>query len=185
MRYRSSFATLAACAVFIAPIAFAAGSGGGGSSVPPSQSSYDPTVDYQKGADAYASDPEYLRRLGVEVRPPVHFKQVIEHMGKGVIHPVVYRPLFNRLQLVTCRTFETFAANTIPLFGQDEAYVTEFYGEAARELVLPAEQPEEKILDMLRRPDHYAEIVQGIRRHLREKHSYAVRLRELIEIVES
>ncbi|GAO80152.1 MULTISPECIES: lipopolysaccharide assembly protein LapB [unclassified Sphingopyxis] len=55
MRYRSSFATLAACAVFIAPIAFAAGSGGGGSGAPPSQSSYDPTVDYQKGADAYAS----------------------------------------------------------------------------------------------------------------------------------
>ncbi|MCA0211153.1 MAG: tetratricopeptide repeat protein [Proteobacteria bacterium] len=38
-----------------APIALAAGSGGGGSSAPPSQSSYDPTVDYKKGADAFAS----------------------------------------------------------------------------------------------------------------------------------
>lgn len=55
MRYRSSLAIFAACAVFIAPIAFAAGGGGGGSSAPPSQSAYDPTVDYQKGADAYAS----------------------------------------------------------------------------------------------------------------------------------
>ena len=54
MRYRSSLAMLAACAVFAAPIAFAAGSGGSGSA-PPSQSSYDPTVDYKKGADAFAS----------------------------------------------------------------------------------------------------------------------------------
>ncbi len=55
MRYRSSLAMLAACAVFAAPIAFAAGRGGSGSSAPPSQSSYDPTVDYKKGADAFAS----------------------------------------------------------------------------------------------------------------------------------
>ena len=136
-------------------------------------------------ADAYASEPEYLKALGVEVWPPVHFKQVIEHMCKGVIHPVVYRPLFNRLQLVTCRTFETFAANTIPLFGKDEAYVTEFYGEPAGDLVLPDQEPQEKILDILGRPDHYAGIVQGIRGQLREKHSYAARLRELIELVEA
>ena len=55
MRYRSSLAMLAACAVFAAPIALAAGSGGSGSSAPPSQSNYDPTVDYQRGADAFAS----------------------------------------------------------------------------------------------------------------------------------
>lgn len=55
MRYRSSLAILAACAVFAAPMAFAAGSGGGGGSAPPSQSAYDPTIDYQKGADAFAS----------------------------------------------------------------------------------------------------------------------------------
>jgi hypothetical protein len=133
--------------------------------------------------EAYYSDPEYLKRLSIEVSPPVHFTQVIAHMGRGVIHPVVYRPLFNQLQLVTCRTFETFAANTIPLFGVDEAYVQEFYGERAGELVLPFERPEEKILDMLRRPNYYAAIVQDIRRHLAEKHSYAARLRELIDIV--
>lgn len=55
MRYRSSLAMLAACAIFATPLAFAAGSGGGGASAPPSQSSYDPTVDYKKGADAFAS----------------------------------------------------------------------------------------------------------------------------------
>ncbi|MEI4506696.1 tetratricopeptide repeat protein [Sphingopyxis sp. CCNWLW253] len=55
MRYRSSLSIAAACALFVAPLAFAAGGGGGGGSAPPSQSSYDPTVDYKKGADAFAS----------------------------------------------------------------------------------------------------------------------------------
>ncbi|MGH6633922.1 MAG: tetratricopeptide repeat protein, partial [Sphingopyxis sp.] len=55
MRYRSSLSIAAACAVFVTPLAFAAGGGGGGSSAPPSQSAYDPTVDYKKGADAFAA----------------------------------------------------------------------------------------------------------------------------------
>lgn len=55
MRHHFSRSILAACAIFVAPLAFAAGGGGGGSSAPPSQSAYDPTVDYQKGADAFAS----------------------------------------------------------------------------------------------------------------------------------
>jgi hypothetical protein len=134
--------------------------------------------------EAYYSDPDYLRNLAIEVMPPVHFREVIAQMSRGVIHPVIYRPLFTRLQLVTCRTFETFAANTIPLFGPEEGYVAEVYGEPASELVLPAERPEDKVLDMLRRPEHYAGIVRDVRRHLAEKHSYAVRLQELIDIVE-
>ena len=134
--------------------------------------------------DAYYSDPDYINQLGIEVMPPVHFREVIAQMSRGVIHPVIYRPLFTRLQLVTWSTFETFAANTIPLFGPDEGYVAEVYGPAALGRVLPAEGGGEKVLDMLRRPDHYAEVVRAVRRQLAEKHSYAVRLRELIDVVE-
>jgi hypothetical protein len=86
---------------------------------------------------------------------------------------------------VTCRTYETLAANTIPLFCQDAAFVEEIYGEQAAELVLPDQQPQEKIMDIVCRPEHYAEIVRGIRQHLGQNHSYAVRLQELIEIVQS
>jgi hypothetical protein len=135
--------------------------------------------------DAYYSDQDYLKTLAIEVMPPVHFREVIAQMGRGVIHPVIYRPLFTRLRLVTCRTFETFAANTIPLFGPEEGYVAEIYGERALELVLPAEDGGAKVIDMLRRPSYYAEIVRDVRRRLAEKHSYAARLRELIDIVES
>jgi SAM-dependent methyltransferase len=135
--------------------------------------------------DAYRSDPAYLRRLGVEVFPPVRFDQVLDWMGKGVFSLVVYRPLFDHLRLVTCRSFETPAAGAIPLFAQEPAFVAEVYGEEAVELVLPQERPEEKVLDLLRRPEYYADVVRGIRHHLARQHSYQARLRELIEIVES
>jgi hypothetical protein len=51
--------------------------------------------------------------------------------------------------------------------------------------VLPDEQPHEKILDLVTRPEHYADIVRAIRRHLAMKHSYEAQLRELIAIVQS
>lgn len=135
--------------------------------------------------DAYYADRTYLRKLDVELLPPVRFDQVIDGMGKGIFSPVIYRPLFDHLRLVTCRTFETPAANTIPLFCQDAAFVEEIYGGQATELVLPDQQPQEKIMDIVCRPEHYAEIVRGIRRHLGQNHSYVVRLQELIEIVQS
>ena len=133
--------------------------------------------------DAYYSDAEYLRQLNIEVEPPILFGQVIQHMSRGVFHPVIYRPLFNYLKLVTCRTFETPAANTIPLFGLEESYVDELYGERALELVLPESGAEDKVLDVLHRPEYYAGIVCDIRRRLAAEYSYAASLERLIEIV--
>jgi hypothetical protein len=131
---------------------------------------------------AYFTDPAYLEALDVEIMPPVPVEQVITTMSRATFNPVLIRPLFDRLSLVTCRTFETPAANTIPLFAQDADYVTEVYGERARELVL-GENASEQIMDVLHRPAHYAELVQHIREHLREQHSYEARLDELIRIV--
>jgi len=136
--------------------------------------------------DAYLSDPEYLKKLDVEVRPPIQFGDVIGHMSLGVFHPVVYRPLFDHLRLVTCRTFETFAANTIPLFATGADYIADVYGPEVNELVLNgSEAATDKIEDVLCRPTQYADIVSSIRHHLAEKHSYAARLHELVELVES
>ena len=106
-------------------------------------------------------------------------------MSRGVVSPVLLRPLFDHLGLVTCRTFETPAASTIPLFCQGDGYLQKVYGEQALDLVLPEQEPQEKILDLLRRPQRFAEVVRGIREHLRVHHSYESRLRQLIEIVES
>ena len=98
---------------------------------------------------------------------------------------MIYRPLFDRLQLVTCRTFETPAANTIPIFCQEPEFVSEIYGEQALELRLPDSDAHEKIADLVERPDHYGGIVEGIRAHLREHYSYERQLGRLIELVEA
>jgi hypothetical protein len=133
---------------------------------------------------AYFTDPDYLKRISIELREPIPVEQVIPTMGTAVFNPVLIRPLFDYLGLVTCRTFETPAANTIPLFAQDAEYVRAIYGERAAELVLrDGETASAQILDVLRRPQEYARIVRDIRRHLAEKHSYAVRLQQLVRIV--
>jgi hypothetical protein len=133
---------------------------------------------------AYFTDPQYLSDLNIELQDPIPVERVIPTMGRAVFNPVLIRPLFAHLGLVTCRTFETPAAGTIPLFAQDAEYVRAVYGERATELVLrDGEAASEQILDVVSRPEHYAEIVIAIRRHLAEKHSYSARLRELVRIV--
>jgi hypothetical protein len=133
----------------------------------------------------YFSDPAYLKRMGVDILPAVPFERVIHWMSKATFNPVLVRPTFGRLRFVTPRLFETLAANTIPLFVLDKGHVQEIYGDEALQLVLPEENAQEKMLDIVQQPQRYAELVRGIRQHLAKKHSHAARLEELIRIVES
>ncbi len=132
----------------------------------------------------YHVDRDYLKRLAVETLPPVPYPEVPTTMSKAVFNPVMYRPLFEHLEMVTCRTFETPAAATIPLFLLDPKYVREIYGDHAAALVLRDESPHEQIRDVLDRPEHYAGLVQTIREKLARQHSPEARLRELIGIIE-
>jgi glycosyltransferase involved in cell wall biosynthesis len=132
----------------------------------------------------YYVDREYLKRIGVEAMPAVSYREVTETINKGVFNPVVYRPLFEHLGMVTCRTFETPAAGTIPLFLLDREYVAEIFGERANELVLDGEDAADKIVDVLERPGHYADIVMGIRKDFGRRHTPEARLRELLEYIE-
>jgi hypothetical protein len=133
----------------------------------------------------YYTDKAYLRRIGVDVLPAVSFDKVIAWMSKATFNPVLVRPTFAQMRLVTPRFFETPAASTIPLFLLDEAHVRLLYGPEALELRLPDEGAEEKIVDAVRRPQYYGDIVRRIRRHLSEQHSHRARLQRLIEIIES
>ena len=134
---------------------------------------------------AFYTDQHCLRKLEVEIFPPVRFEEVIGWMSKAVFNPVLLRPVFQQLRLVTPRLFETLAAKTLPLFNMDPQQVQDLYGSAALELVLPNQDPEEKIVDFVRQPERYQVIVSGIRRHLAQKHSHTERLKQIIEIVES
>ena len=135
--------------------------------------------------DVYYTDRGYLRQLNVDVLPAVSFDKVIAWMSKATFNPVLVRPTFAQMRLVTPRFFETSAASTIPLFLLDEAHVRLLYGPEALELRLPDEGAEEKIVDVVRRPQYYGDIVRRIRRHLSEQHSHRARLQRLIEIIES
>ena len=143
-----------------------------------------PWASWMKIEDYFYTDQAYLKKMDVECVPPVHFNQVIDWMSKGIFSPVIYRPLFSHLRFVTCRTFETVAANTIPLFGLDAEYVREIYGESAMELVLPGDlaAAKDKVADIVAHPEYYAEIVMRMREHMREKHSFKARLGEMVEI---
>ncbi len=133
----------------------------------------------------YGTEKSYLEHLNLEVFPAVPFQEVIDWMGKATFNPVLLRPVFGRMRLVTPRLFETPASGTIPLFALEAEHVEEIYCSEALELRLPDENGEEKILDIVTQPGHYAPIVGRIRQHLREKHSHAARLRELIRLIES
>lgn len=135
--------------------------------------------------DYYYTDQAYLRRFRIDFVDPVPFPQVIPWMSRGLFSPVIYRPLFSHLRFATCRTFETPAASTIPLLALDVAYVREIYGDDALALVLPEQNGEEKVIDVLRRPHYYAAIVRSVRQHLAAQHSYEARIRQLIELVHS
>jgi glycosyltransferase involved in cell wall biosynthesis len=129
-------------------------------------------------------DRDYMRKVRAEALPAVPYPLVAETISKGVFNPVVYRPLFEHLGLVTCRTFETPAAGTIPLFLLEKDYVVEIYGEDATQLMLDEEDGHEKIVDVLERPEHYAGIVMAIREEFRRRHSPEARLRELVRLIE-
>ena len=135
--------------------------------------------------DTYQIDSTLMRKLGVEPMDPIPFGRVIDTMSRGTFNPVVYRPLFEHLDMVTCRTFETPAAGTVPLFFLNERYVREVFGAGAGQLLLSADGGSEKIADVFARPDHYKRIVKDIRAEFAERHSPQARLRDLIAIIES
>lgn len=102
-----------------------------------------------------------------------------------MFNPVIYRPLFEHLDFVTCRTFETPAAGTIPLFLLDPRYVEEIYGKRAlSEPTFAQGDRSEKILDVLARPETLRRHRENIRKDFAVRHSPEARLERLIEMIE-
>jgi hypothetical protein len=100
-------------------------------------------------------------------------------MSTARLNIFTQRPVLRHLKHLTLKYFEVFCADTIPMLMLDGDYAEEVYGSAARELVL-ADTVAEKLLDALRRPDHYRGIVEEVRRHLIEHYSYDQKVEELI-----
>jgi len=130
------------------------------------------------------TDPAYLAALGVELIPAVPVADVRSWMGKGRFSPLLIRPLYEHLSIVTPHVFETFTANTIPILVMPLQYATGIYGEEASGLVLK-DDASGHILDVLERPTYYLTLVDAVRRRLAAQHTHEARLTQLIEIVNS
>src|SRR5262249_34070777 len=124
-----------------------------------------------------------LRRLQVEIKDQVPFDEVVKFESRARFRPIFHRPLFNRLGLVTNRTFETFCADAIPLLMLPEEMVEPIYGADAKPL-RPGEALTGRLQDMMRRPEAYREAVSKTRAHLSKHHSYRQRFSELLAILE-
>jgi hypothetical protein len=124
------------------------------------------------------TDADFLAARGVEVMDGVRFDEVVGLLGKARFAPVIHRPLFQQLGIVTNRTFETFYADALPILMLPRDFVSAIYGPAALKLA-PGEDVSAFMTDALRRPEPYWEAVLQTRAHLARNHSYEQRFKEL------
>jgi hypothetical protein len=136
------------------------------------------------GIDGINTDPALLQKLGVEIKWNVPFNQVTPFLNQGRFTPVLHRPLFNRLGLVTNRTFETFCADTVPLLILPEPIIESIYGPAAR-LLHVGNDVAGHIQDVIRQPEVYWDAILKTRVHLAQHHSFERRIEQLLELVQS
>jgi len=130
------------------------------------------------------TDGAMLQQMGVEIRGNIPFDQVVPFVSQAQFSPVIHRPLFNHLGIVTNRTFETFCSDTIPLLMLPEQMVESIYGRAARPLIL-RDDVASQIRDIQSRPEVYWDAVLKTRAYLAERHSFERRFQELTAILDS
>ncbi len=136
----------------------------------------------EAGIAGVDTDPVLLEHLGVEVRDGVPFDQVVGLLGTARFAPVIHRPLFKHLGLVTNRTFETFYADTLPVLMLPKEFVSAIYGPAAVALV-PGGSVADHLSDAMNRPEHYWDAVLQTRTHLARNHGFDRRIQELAAIM--
>jgi hypothetical protein len=128
---------------------------------------------------AYRVDTEKFRKLNIKIEPPVNYTEVVHAMSTGRINIFTQRPFLAHVKHLTLRYFEEFCADTIPLLMLSNDLAEAVYGPAGRELTLPG-RAADKILDALRRPDYYREVVEDVRRYMLAHHSFKHRVEELV-----
>jgi Glycosyl transferases group 1 len=127
---------------------------------------------------AFGTDPEWLQRLRIQVRPSVPYTEVVNVMSTARMNIMTQRPLFRELKILTSKYFEIFSADTTPMVMIDPDHAEMVYGPAGRELAL-CDGVAEKLVDVLRRPKRYRDLVEEVRKHLLAHHTYENRVQEL------
>jgi hypothetical protein len=144
---------------------------------------YRPDWAAELGVQGIDTDPAMLQQMGVELKGNISFDQVIPFVSQARFCPVIHRPLFNHLGIVTNRTFETFCSDTVPLLMLPDQMIESIYGPAAR-LLAVGEDVASHIQDIMCRPEAYWDAILKTRAHLADHHSFQRRFQELMTILD-
>lgn len=137
----------------------------------------------EKGIVGVDTDPEFLAEQKVDVWDGCRYDDVAKVLGKAKFVPVIHRPLFRHLGIVTVRTFETFYADSLPVLMLPRDLVEAVYGPAALKLV-PGDDLAAHLTAALDDPEPYWDAVLKTRAYLAANHSYVQRLQELDALLE-
>lgn len=143
---------------------------------------YRPEWAAELGVQGIDTDPAMLKQMGVELKGNISFDQVIPFVSQARFCPVIHRPLFNHLGIVTNRTFETFCSDTVPLLMLPDEMIESIYGPAAR-LLAVGEDLTGHLQDILCRPEAYWDAILKTRVYLAEHHSFQRRFQEILTIL--
>lgn len=131
--------------------------------------------------EATISDPKLLEKNNIEVHESTPYGQVEKSMSGGKLNPIFIRPVLRKLEFVTPRMFETILADTVPLIPGYFKNASDLYGEDIKQFILSDDHPGEDILKILKNYEDNRRIVKNIRKDLKEKHSYELRLKQLLQ----
>lgn len=132
--------------------------------------------------NATYSDTDFLASNEIEMLNSAPYGQVEKTMGKGRIHPILVRPILNKMEFATPRMLETFVADTVPVIPDYFMHANKLYGEEVESLTL-GKYPGEKIASIISNYNYYKNKAHLIKQHLISKHSYEQRLIELVQYV--
>jgi hypothetical protein len=134
-----------------------------------------------KGLAGIDTDPAFLADIGATVWNGARFDELLPFLCMARFAPIIHRPLFNHLGLVTNRSFETFYGDTLPVLMLPREFVEAVYGPAALALT-PEGDVGSHLSDTLDRPERAWEALLETRAHLAKHHSYARRFEQLAAI---
>jgi hypothetical protein len=137
--------------------------------------------EFRSGFEAATkADSETLRQLGIEVCPCVPFGDVVRRMGDATVTPVLVRPLIGALGFLTPRMFETVTAMTIPVYREEDSYISELYHD---DQYFCLGRTDAKMHDVFQGGETLDTVLQEVRQRIQRDYSYVsllTRLRDLL-----
>ena len=141
-----------------------------------------PSWAIDKGLMGAYVDSKLMKKLNVSIKFPIQYDKVIKQASKGKFTPIIHRPLFNRLNFITNRTFESFCMDTIPIILYKPKLAKYLYGDSSK-MLIPGNDIHKFISNVLSNPKLYWDIVIDIRDYLIKKHTFEQRYSELAKLL--